>query len=124
MLAILGVDFALLCGALAFILNYIPNLGSIAVAIPATLIALVQLGPGYLVATVITFVVLNVMLGNLVEPWLMGRRFGLSDVGGLPLAHLLGLGLGSDRDAFVGTPNNELSRSGWRTPRICAGSRP
>ena len=44
--AILGLDFPLLWGLLAFVLNYIPTFGSLVAAIPAILLALVQLGPG------------------------------------------------------------------------------
>src|SRR5690606_36267927 len=43
-LAVIGVDFPLLWGLIAFLLNYIPNIGSIIAAIPGTLLALVQLG--------------------------------------------------------------------------------
>jgi len=75
---IIGVDFPLLWGALAFLLNYIPNLGSIIAAVPPVLLAQVQLGLGYAIAVAIVFVAVNVILGNFVEPYLMGRRLGLS----------------------------------------------
>ena len=39
---------------------------------------MVQLGPGHALAVALVFVAVNVTLGNLVEPWLMGRRLGLS----------------------------------------------
>lgn len=77
-MAILGVDFALVWGLLAFLLNYIPNLGSIVAAIPAVLLALLQLGFGSALAALLGFVVVNMILGNLVEPHLLGRRLGLS----------------------------------------------
>jgi predicted PurR-regulated permease PerM len=77
-MAIIGVDFALLWGTLAFMLNYIPNLGSIIAAVPPLLLAAVQLGPGHAVAVAVVFLTINVTLGNLVEPYLMGRRLGLS----------------------------------------------
>ena len=77
-MAIIGVDFALLWGTLAFLLNYIPNLGSIIAAVPAVLLALVQLGPGSAVAVAVVFMALNVGLGNFAEPYFMGRRMGLS----------------------------------------------
>ncbi len=67
-MAIIGVDFALLWGCLAFMLNYIPNLGSIIAAIPPILLAAVQLGPGHALAVALVFVGINVTLGNLVEP--------------------------------------------------------
>lgn len=76
--AILGLDFALLWGVVAFLLNYIPTLGSIFAAAPAVLLALVQLGPARAVAVALGYVAINMVLGNLVEPALMGRRLGLS----------------------------------------------
>ncbi|HAK60655.1 MAG TPA: hypothetical protein DCO77_09770 [Nitrospiraceae bacterium] len=77
-LALLGVDFPLLWGLLAFLLNYVPNLGSIIAAAPAVLVALIQLGPGTAVLSAAGYIVVNVVLGNAVEPKLMGRGLGLS----------------------------------------------
>jgi predicted PurR-regulated permease PerM len=76
--AILGLDFAIVWGLLAFLLNYIPNLGSIIAAVPAILLALVQLGPARALAVAIGFLVVNMVFGNVVEPHLLGRRLGLS----------------------------------------------
>lgn len=77
-LLILGVDYPVLWGTLAFLLNYVPNIGSIIAALPVTLLALVQLGVGSALLTTLGFVVVNVVLGNLIEPKLMGRRLSLS----------------------------------------------
>jgi predicted PurR-regulated permease PerM len=77
-MAIIGVDFPVLWGALAFVLNYIPNLGSIIAAVPPTLLAAVQLGPGHAIAVALVFAALNATLGSFLEPYLMGRRLGLS----------------------------------------------
>ena len=76
--AMIGVDFPVLWGLVAFLLNYIPNLGSIIAAVPATFLALLQLGPGAAALTALGFGVVNFVLGNLLEPTLMGRRLGLS----------------------------------------------
>jgi predicted PurR-regulated permease PerM len=76
--AVLGLDFALVWGLLAFLLNYIPNIGSIIAAIPAVLFALVQLGPGSALLVGVGYLVVNTVLGNIVEPNLMGRTLGLS----------------------------------------------
>src|SRR5690606_25965574 len=77
-LAILGVDFPLLWGLIAFLLNYIPNIGSIIAAIPGTLLALVQLGlwPAFLVA--LGYLAINMVMGNFLEPRWMGHGVGLS----------------------------------------------
>ena len=77
-LAILGVDFPLLWGLLAFLLNYIPNIGSILAAIPASLLALVQISIGAALLVVLGFLVINVVMGNMIEPRWMGRGVGLS----------------------------------------------
>ena len=77
-LSILGVDFALLWGLLAFLLNFIPNLGSIIAAVPAVLLAFIQLGLGTALLSALGYVVVNVVFGNFIEPRLMGRKVGLS----------------------------------------------
>ena len=82
----LGLDFPLLWAMLAFLLNYIPTIGSIIAAVPAVLLALVQLGPGAAGATAIGFAAINVVFGNVVEPRLMGYGVGLS-----PLIVFVGL---------------------------------
>lgn len=84
--ALLGIDFAFLWGFLAFVLNFIPNLGSILAAAPPTLLALVQHGPGSAIAVVIGILVVNQVMSSVVEPHLMGRSLGLS-----PLVVILSL---------------------------------
>ncbi|MFP5272755.1 AI-2E family transporter, partial [Coleofasciculus sp.] len=74
----LGVDFALVWGLVAFVLNYIPTLGSIVAVIPPTLLALIFLGIGRGVATLVGLAVIQVFLGNFVDPRLQGRTLKLS----------------------------------------------
>ncbi len=76
--AILGLGFPLLWGITAFLFNFIPNLGSILAAVPPVLLALLQLGPAQAVAVAVGYLVINVVLANFIEPYLMGRRLGLS----------------------------------------------
>ncbi|WP_102798471.1 AI-2E family transporter [Bowmanella denitrificans] len=78
MLYLLDVDHFLLWAVLAFLLNYIPNIGSIIAAVPAVLLALVQLGPGTAGLVAIGYVVINTLMGNVIEPRFMGRGLGLS----------------------------------------------
>jgi len=73
-----GLDFALLWGLLAFLLNYIPNIGSILAGIPPVLLAVVQLGAFEAGVILTGYAVLNNVLGNFVEPRLMGKGLGLS----------------------------------------------
>lgn len=82
----LGLDFPLLWAMLAFLLNYVPTIGSIIAAVPAVLLALVQMGPGAAGATAIGFAAINVVFGNIIEPRLMGYGVGIS-----PLIVFVGL---------------------------------
>jgi predicted PurR-regulated permease PerM len=77
-LGILGVDYALLWGLLAFLLNYIPNIGSIIAAVPALILAFLQMGFGGALITAIGYLLVNVVMGNFIEPRVMGARVGLS----------------------------------------------
>lgn len=77
-LFIIGVDYPLLWGLLAFLLNYIPNIGSIIAAIPPVLLAMIQLGWGEALIVAVLFLSVNVIMGNIVEPRFMGRGLGLS----------------------------------------------
>jgi AI-2 transport protein TqsA len=77
-LLFLGLDYALLWGMIAFLLNYVPNIGSIIAAIPAILLAVVQLGPIYSLLVAALYLVTNVVMGNAVEPRMMGQKLGLS----------------------------------------------
>lgn len=77
-LSILGVDFPVLWGFLAFLLHYVPNVGFLIAAIPAVLLTLIQLGIGSASLAAAGYLVINFVLGNMVEPMLMGRRLGLS----------------------------------------------
>lgn len=77
-LLILGVDFPLLWGLLAFLLNFIPNIGSLLAAIPAVLLALIQLGGSSALFTCLGYLVVNVSIGSIMEPKVMGHGLGLS----------------------------------------------
>ncbi len=77
-LLILGLDYAPLWGMIAFLLNYVPNIGSIIAAVPAILLALVQLSPIYSVLVATLYLLTNIIMGNAVEPRLMGQKLGLS----------------------------------------------
>jgi len=72
------LDFFLLWGILAFMLNFIPVLGSIIAGVPPFFLALLVHGGPSGVAIAVGFVSINLFLGNFLEPMLMGRRFGLS----------------------------------------------
>ena len=77
---LMGLDFPLSWGLLAFMFNFIPTLGSIFAAVPAVLLALIQpdLGPESAAIIAAGYLAVNVMFGSLLEPTLMGHRLGLS----------------------------------------------
>jgi len=77
-LAFVGLDNAPLFGFLAFLLNYIPNIGSIMAAIPAILVSLLQLGIMETVFIAAGYILVNSVMGNILEPKLLSRGVGLS----------------------------------------------
>ena len=77
-LSILGVDSPVLWGFLTFLFHYVPNVGSLIASIPAIILALVQLGIGHAALTAAGYLAVSFILGNVVEPRLMGRRLSLS----------------------------------------------
>ena len=78
LVAFFDLDFPVFWALSAFFLHYIPSIGSIVAAIPPVLIALVQFGPGSAAGVALGYLVIDTVLGNMIEPTLMGRRFGLS----------------------------------------------
>jgi predicted PurR-regulated permease PerM len=77
-LTILGIDYPFLWGLLAFMFNFVPNIGSIIAAIPAILLALVQAGYGTAALTAGGYIVFNVGISNFIEPRFMGQGLGIS----------------------------------------------
>ncbi|WP_318376880.1 AI-2E family transporter [Enterobacter sp.] len=77
-LMLLGVQFALMWGVLAFLLNYVPNIGSVISAIPPMIQAFLFNGFYEFMMVGILFLVVHMVLGNMVEPRMMGHRLGMS----------------------------------------------
>ncbi len=75
---IIGVEYAVLWGLIAFLLNYIPNIGSIIAAIPAILFSWIQLGFMPAIWVTIVYAAVNTFIGYMVEPRVMGKGMGLS----------------------------------------------
>lgn len=76
---VMELDFPVLLGLVAFVLNYIPTVGSIIAAVPAILLSLILHGSLPHAAMVsVGYLVVNTLFGNILEPNLMGRRLGLS----------------------------------------------
>ncbi len=76
---LLGVDFALLWGFVAFLMNFIPYIGSILAAIPAVIVAFIQFGPTITVLLVIVaYLVVNIVVNYAIYPRLMSQGVDLS----------------------------------------------
>ncbi|HOZ72399.1 MAG TPA: AI-2E family transporter [Spirochaetales bacterium] len=76
----IGMDLPIIWGVISFILNFIPNIGSIAAGAGVTLFAVVQFWPqpGPILAAFATMLGVNMLLGNIVEPRVQGQNLGLS----------------------------------------------
>jgi predicted PurR-regulated permease PerM len=81
-LLLIGVDFALTFGAAAFVLNFIPTIGSIIASIPPVLLALVEFYPRVWpgVMTLLALLAIQMTIGNFISPKVMGDKLNLSPV--------------------------------------------
>jgi len=75
---VMQIDYPILLGLMAFLLNYVPTVGSIIAAIPAVLLAVVQHGVSHGLYTALGYVLINVGISNWLEPRVLGRGLGLS----------------------------------------------
>ncbi|MBU2880879.1 AI-2E family transporter [Psychrosphaera sp. B3R10] len=78
LLWILDIDYVLLWSVLAFLFNFIPNIGSIIAAVPAVLLAIVVQSPAVAGILALGYIAINTIFGNVIEPKFMGRGLGLS----------------------------------------------
>lgn len=77
----IGVDFAVTWGALAFFLNFIPTVGSILASVPPILVALVQFPSVWpAVGTALMLMTIQMTIGNVIAPKVLGERLNLSPV--------------------------------------------
>ncbi len=76
----MGVDFAPFWGVLFFLLNYLPNIGSIIAGIPPTLLAFVQFGPGKALLVAGGLLAMEQVTGNFLDPRLQGRTLNVSSL--------------------------------------------
>ena len=79
-LKIVGLEFAAIWGVIQFVLNFIPNIGSIAVGLGATAFGVIQFWPDptLMIATGLVMLVTNLVIGSFLEPQIMGDNLGLS----------------------------------------------
>ena len=77
-LSFIGLDHAIMWALIAFFLNYIPNIGSIIASIPAIIIALIQFNIYYALLVALVYLIINIVMGSIVEPKYLGKELGLS----------------------------------------------
>ncbi|TFV65524.1 UNVERIFIED_ORG: AI-2E family transporter [Bacillus sp. AZ43] len=77
-LAIIGVPAAGLWGLLAFITNYVPNIGFVLGVVPPAVLGLLAGGWGELIAIVVVYSLLNFVVQTLIQPRFVGDSVGLS----------------------------------------------
>jgi AI-2 transport protein TqsA len=77
----MGLDFAFVWGLLAFLLNYIPTIGSAVAVVPPVLFALIQFdGLGRPLAVLLGMALLQLLCGNYADPLIQGKLLALSPV--------------------------------------------
>jgi predicted PurR-regulated permease PerM len=86
----IGLEFAILWGVIQFILNFIPNLGSIAAGVGISFFALIQFWPepGPIIMVIVVVLAVNLILCNIFDPKIVGDHVGIS-----PLIVLISLGV-------------------------------
>lgn len=80
------IELALFLALLLFVLHFVPNIGAAVAMVPAVLVAFADRGAGTALAVAGAYVLINAVVGNLLEPKLLGQTLGLS-----PLVVLLGM---------------------------------
>jgi predicted PurR-regulated permease PerM len=78
MLFVLGVDYAILWGVMAFILSYVPYIGLFVAGVPPTILALAEHGVGWAALVVVGIIIINLAAENILEPKMTGKALSLS----------------------------------------------
>ena len=77
---LVGLEFAIVWGVVQFLMNFIPTLGSIVAGVGISLFALLQFwpNPAPVIVVVIIILAVNIILGNLLDPKIIGDQVGIS----------------------------------------------
>lgn len=78
LLTVLKVPYAPLWALLAFLFNFIPNIGSIIAAVPPIVVTFIVLDTSTLFWVIGIYLAVNLLVGNMIEPRIMGKGLGLS----------------------------------------------
>ena len=76
----MGVPGAFVWAVLAFVTNFIPNIGFVIGVIPPALIALLDSGPGLMIAVIVVYSVINFVIQSVIQPRVVGDTVGLSPI--------------------------------------------
>ncbi|GAA2072843.1 AI-2E family transporter [Aeromicrobium tamlense] len=77
-LYVIGVPGAFVWAVLAFVTNFIPNIGFVIGLVPPALIALLEDGPGLMLAVIVVYCVVNFVIQSIIQPRVVGESVGLS----------------------------------------------
>ncbi|HEU4337786.1 MAG TPA: AI-2E family transporter, partial [Nocardioides sp.] len=78
LLYLMGIPGAFIWGVLAFVTNFIPNIGFVIGVIPPALIGLLEGGPGLMLAVIVLYSAVNVVIQSFIQPRFVGDAVGLS----------------------------------------------
>jgi len=78
LLWVMGVPGAFVWGVLAFVTNFIPNIGFVIGLVPPALVALLDSGPGLMVAVIVVYCLVNLVIQSVIQPRVVGNAVGLS----------------------------------------------
>ena len=77
-LQLMGVPGAFVWAVLAFVTNFIPNIGFVIGVIPPAIIALLEGGPGLMIAVIVAYSVINFLIQSVIQPRVVGDAVGLT----------------------------------------------
>ena len=100
------MQFALMWAVLAFLLNYVPNIGAVISAVPPMIQVLLFNGVYECILVGALFLVVHMVIGNILEPRMMGHRTGMSTM----VVFIVNLGMAArpGRDATFGAINQRV----------------
>lgn len=78
LLTVMGIDYAVLLATIAFIMNFVPNIGSLLAAVPGVALALLDQGLTSFMIVSGGYILVNLSVSTFLEPRFMGRGLGLS----------------------------------------------
>ena len=78
LLSVMGVPGAFVWGVLAFVTNFIPNIGFVIGIVPPAVVGLLEGGPGLMLAVIVMYCVVNLVIQSIIQPRYVGNAVGLS----------------------------------------------